>query len=92
MSNVCWGDVGPGDRVVTDNLRAHTAVGVQPSIARRGARLLYVPPYSRDQLPLEPCWWKVKTEQRKASARLREAVDLAITEVLATVTETDARG
>jgi transposase len=92
MSNVCWGDVGPGERVVTDNLRAHTAAGVQPRIARRGARLLYMPPYAWDQSPLEPCWWKVKTGLRKASARIREAVDLAITEVLATVAETDARG
>ena len=38
----------PGDIVVMDNLRAHKAVGVQQALARRGARLLYLPPYSPD--------------------------------------------
>lgn len=34
----------PGDIVVRDQLPAHKAVGVQQAMARRGARLLYVPP------------------------------------------------
>jgi transposase len=38
----------PGDIVVMDNLRAHKAIGVQQALARRGARLLYWPPYSPD--------------------------------------------
>ena len=84
--------LAPGDLVVMDNLRAHKAAGVQQSIARRGARLLYVPPYSPDLSPIEPCWSKVKTGLRKAKARLREALDSAITDVLATVTQTDAHG
>ena len=32
--------LAPGDLVLMDNLRAHTAVGVPQTIARRGARLL----------------------------------------------------
>jgi transposase len=36
----------PGDIVVMDNLRAHKAAGIQQAIARCGARLLYLPPYS----------------------------------------------
>ena len=35
-----------GDIVVMDNLRTHKAVSVQQALARRGARLLYLPPYS----------------------------------------------
>ena len=35
----------PGDMVVMDHLRAHKAVGVQQALARRGARLVYLPPY-----------------------------------------------
>jgi transposase len=84
--------LAPGDIVVMDNLRAHKAVGVQQSIARRGARLLYLPPYSPDLSPIEPCWSKVKAGLRKAKARLREALDSAITDILATVTEADAHG
>jgi transposase len=80
----------PGDIVVMDNLRAHKAVGVQQALARRGARLLYLPPYSPDLSPIEPCWSKVKTALRKAKARVRAALDTAITRALSTITVTDA--
>lgn len=80
----------PGDIVVMDNLRAHKAVGVQQALARRGARLLYLPPYSPDLSPIEPCWSKVKTALRKAKARARDALDTAITRALTTVTAADA--
>ena len=43
--------LAPGDSVVMDHLRAHNAVGVQPALARRGARVLYVPPDSPDLSP-----------------------------------------
>lgn len=33
--------LAPGEMVVMDNLRVHKAVGIQPSLARRGVRLLY---------------------------------------------------
>ena len=84
--------VVPGDIVVMDNLRAHKAVGIQQALARRGARRLYWPPDSPDLSPIEPCWSKVKTALRKAKARLREALDTAITGPLATVTAVDAHG
>jgi transposase len=80
----------PGDIIVMDNLRAHKAVGVQQALARRGARLLYLPPYSPDLSPIEPCWSKVKTALRKAEARVRDALDTAITRALSTITVTDA--
>ena len=79
-----------GDIVVMDNLRAHKAVGVQQALARRGARLLYLPPYSPDLSPIEPCWSKVKTALRTAQARVRDALDTAITRALSTITATDA--
>jgi transposase len=82
----------PGDIVVLDNLRAHKAVGIQQMLARRRVRLLYLPPYSPDLAPIEPCWSKVKTALRKAKARTRAALDGAIAEALAAITETDARG
>jgi transposase len=80
-----------GDIVVADNLSAHKAAGVQEAIAARGARLLYLPPYSPDRNPIERCWSKIKTFLRAAKARTREALDAAVTRALATVTEADAR-
>jgi transposase len=82
----------PGDIVVMDNLQAHKAVGVQQAIARRGARLRYLPPYSPDLSPIELCWAKLKTALRKAKARTRAALDGAIAEAMTTVSHTDVWG
>jgi transposase len=84
--------LSPGDIVVLDNLGAHKAVGIQQMLARRRARLLYLPPYAPDLAPIEPGWSKVKTHLRQAKARTRQALDSAITDALATVTDADARG
>jgi transposase len=82
----------PGDIVGLDNLRVHNARGLQQMLARRRVRLWYVPPYSPDLAPIEPCWSQVKTALRRAKARTRGTLDHAITSVLPTVTEADARG
>jgi hypothetical protein len=42
-----------GDIVVMDNLSAHKADEVRRMIERRGAELLYLPPYSPDLNPIE---------------------------------------
>jgi transposase len=82
----------PGDMVVMDNLQAHKAVGVQQAMARRGARLLYLPPYSPDLSPIEHGWSKVKTALRQVKARTRAVLDAAIAEAMVTVSHTDAWG
>jgi transposase len=97
-ADVCRADVkhglgptlAPGDIIVLDHLRAHNAVGIQQRLARRRVRLLYVPPYSPDLAPIEPCWSKVKAGLRTAKARPREALDTALSQALATVTAVDA--
>jgi transposase len=82
----------PGDLVVLDNLGVHKARGIQHMLARRRVRRRYVPPYSPDWAPIEPCWSKLKTALRRAKARTRGALDSAITGVLPTVKEAEARG
>ena len=37
----------PGDIVVMDNLPAHKVVAVREALARAGAQVFYLPPYSR---------------------------------------------
>jgi transposase len=92
VKQVLGPSLAPGDIVVMDSLRAHKAVGVQQAPARRGARLLYLPPYAPDLSPIEPCWSKVKTGLRTAQARTREALDAARAAVLVTVSLADAWG
>ena len=62
-------DLLPGDLVVIDNLRAHLAPAIRSAIEACGAHLLYLPPYSPDLSPIEPCWAKFKALLRKAKAR-----------------------
>lgn len=82
----------PGDIVVMDHLAAHKVPGIQQALARRRARLRYVPPSSPDLSPIEPCWGNVKTFLRTAKARTRAALDTVIPHALATVTAADAAG
>lgn len=79
----------PGDIVVCDNLSTHKVTGIAELVAARGARWEYLPPYSPDYNPIERCWSKLKTYLRKAKARTYEALEQAIREALATITEAD---
>lgn len=81
-----------GEIVVMDNLPAHKVAGIQELIEGRGAKLIYLPPYSPDLNPIEKCWSKIKTYLRKAKARTREELEQALREVLLKITEEDARG
>ena len=80
-----------GDVVIWDNLGAHRSVAVREAVEQRGAKLIFLPPYSPDMNPIERCWSKIKTALRAAKARTREALEAAIKQALATVTESDAR-
>lgn len=80
-----------GDVVIWDNLGAHRSAPAREAVEARGARLVFLPPYSPDMNPIERCWSKIKTALRAAKARTREALEAAIKQALATVTESDAR-
>lgn len=81
-----------GDVVVMDNLPAHKVAGIKELIEAKGARLIYLPPYSPDLNPIEKCWSKIKTYLRKAKARTRTELEKALREALLLITEGDAVG
>jgi transposase len=81
-----------GQVVVMDNLSVHKAGRVREVIEARGCQLLFLPPYSPDFSPVEPCFSKVKEALRKAAARTQEALDEAIGWAIERVTSEDARG
>lgn len=78
--------------VIMDNLRAHKVEGVRERIEARGARLVYLPPYSPDFNPIEQIWAKVKQCLRSAKARTVEALEQAIAEALKAITAEDTAG
>lgn len=80
-----------GDVVIMDNLGAHKVSGIREAIESRGAEVIYLPPYSPDLNPIEQCWSKFKSAVRAIGARTREALEEAITQVIETISEADAR-
>jgi transposase len=72
----------PGDVVVLDNLGSHKVAGVREAIEARGARLLFLPPYSPDLNPIEQAFAKLKALLRKVAARTVAALWDAFGELL----------
>jgi transposase len=81
-----------GDVVVMDNLSVHKVQDIEAMIKGAGAQLIYLPPYSPDWSPIEPCWSKIKTRLRGMKARTREALDQGLTKVIGKISNSDARG
>lgn len=81
----------PGDVVVLDNLRVHKAPGLAELVEKRGARLLFLPPYSPDFTPVELAFSKLKTFLRTAQARTREALTAAVRAALDWIDKDDAQ-
>ncbi len=63
----------PGDIVIMDNLSSHKKPAVRAAIRARGARLLFLPPYSPDLNPIEQVFAKLKHLLRQAAERTQEA-------------------
>jgi transposase len=80
------------DLVVRAHVRAHKTAAIREAIEQRGAPLIYLLPSSPDLSPIKRCWSKRKTYWRTAKARTRGALDTALAQALATVTQADARG
>jgi transposase len=81
-----------GDIVILDNAGAHKDPRIKDAIEARGARLVFLPPYSPELNPIEECWAKVKSLLRDAGARTIEALNQAISDALDRVTPSDACG
>ena len=58
----------------------------------RGARLLFLPPYSPDFNPIEHAFSKVKQALRRAQARTDDALRAATWAAFDAITPTDAAG
>ena len=75
-------ELKPGDVVILDNLPGHKGEEAAELVAGRGARLLFLPPYSPDLNPIEMAFSKLKTLLRKAERRTRDALWRTIGDLL----------
>ncbi len=81
----------PGQTVIWDNLSVHKSARAQQVIEAAGCQVVFLPPYSPDFTPIELAFSKLKQVLRRAAARTRTALDVAITTGLAAITGADAR-
>jgi len=82
----------PDAILVMDNLSAHKNHAVKDAIAAAGLTLRYLPRYSPDFSPIEPCWSKIKTALPAAAARTVESLGAALDAAAADVTTDDTAG
>jgi transposase len=82
----------PDAVLVMDNLSAHKTPAVRAALDQAGISYRYLPSYSPDFNPIEPCWAKVKARLRACAARTCDALEAELPSALSTVTAEDARG
>src|SRR5471030_990251 len=70
-----------GDIVILDNLPAHKSPAAEQAIRERGARLLFLPPYSPDLNPIEMAFAKLKAHLRARAISTIDALWRAIGEI-----------
>jgi transposase len=77
--------------VVLDNARIHLGEMVKEALEKKGAKLIYLSPYSPEFSPIENFWSKVKAILRKLKARTYKDLIDGIVEAMAQVTQQDIR-
>lgn len=82
----------PRDILLMDNLAVHKNAYVERLVKARGARLVFLPPYSPDFNPIEPCWSKVKAFLRKVKAGTYDVLVDTLADAFRTVTSDDVIG
>jgi transposase len=78
--------------VVLDNLPAHKYPEIELAIQGAGCKLLFLPRYSPEFNPIEPCWSKLKNELRSRAARTLESLQSAVNDAMQMITAQNARG
>jgi len=73
-------------------LRAHKASCLKQVAEERGARVLWLPPYSPVYSPIENCWSKLKTALRAAEARTSDELEKSLAKAIKFVTIADIQG
>jgi len=82
----------PDAIVMMDNLPAHKAARVRAAFEAAEIKYRYLPAYSPDLNPIEPCWSKLKQWLRAKAARSLEVLETELGPALATITPQDAQG
>jgi len=85
-------ELRPGQVVVFDNLSPHKKPTVKKAIEAAKCRVIFLPPYTPEFNPIEPCWSKMKEFLRSRAVTTRDALEAAVADAMETITPQDARG
>jgi transposase len=80
------------DIVVMDNCSAHKVAKVLDPIYKKGAKVLFLPPYSPDLNPIELMWSKMKSSLRKLEPRTSEELRAASSKTIDFISSEDIQG
>jgi transposase len=80
-----------GAVITIDNCKIHFSEEVNQAVAEKGAKLVFLPPYSPDFAPIENFWSKIKSILRKLKPRTYRELDQALEEAFQQVSEKDLR-
>jgi transposase len=75
-----------------DHVPTHKRPTIADALAAVGARVPFLPPYSPDFSPSEQCWAQVKTFLRSVAARTQQALDTALSDAVAAITQDNIKG
>lgn len=81
-----------GDIVVMDNNPIHKLDEIEDAIEAVGAWVLFLPTYSPDLNPIEPCWSKVKSRLRSLKPRTLPDLLDALVAAFSSITPHDILG
>ena len=82
-------DLRQGDLIVLDNLQVHKRESVKLLIEKKGARIIFIPPYSPDMNPIELAWSKLKSIQRTLKPRTVDELTAAIAQAIKKISTAD---
>jgi len=82
----------PGDTVLLDNLHVPHASCIEQAVRAAHGQVIFLPSYSPDFSPIEPCGSKVKTFLRGVAARTRRRFEAALRTALPSLRPEDIRG
>jgi transposase len=79
----------PGQFVIFDNVKFHKAKEIKDLIESRGAKVVFLPPYSPDLSPIEKMWAKIKETLKKMMPRTEPQFHDALVKSLFNVSDDD---
>jgi transposase len=75
--------------VIMDNVKFHLQASVAAAVESKGAKVIFLPPYSPDFSPIENMWSKIKNTLRKLAPRTLKEFKKSIQIAFKQISESD---